>query len=81
MPFIHLNGTSLEELQEGADAAYHALNHFVKAWISMRHHPRDYYLREGAWERAQEEREQLNQKISAIHDYLVELREHLCSHV
>lgn len=77
MPFIHLNGTDLEDLQEGADAAYHALDKFISAWSRMTHHPRDYYLREGVWTRAQKEREELNQKIADIHAYLQELREYL----
>lgn len=56
-PAIHLNGTSTSELLAQYRAAVAGVNAAVDALCAARPHARDYYMTEGAYERARDEHE------------------------
>jgi len=79
LPTIHSNGTSRKSLQEDYDAAATTLEDFIDRWGYVEFNARDYYVVEGAWSKALEERETMNRKIRDIRVYLQTIREHLHS--
>lgn len=79
LPTIHMNGTGRKSLQEGYGAAADTLQDFIDAWGKVEFNARDYYVVDGAWPKALEEREAMNAKIRDIRDYLQSIREHLHS--
>jgi hypothetical protein len=71
LPIIHLNGTSREMLLEGYDAAYRKLLKFRRAFREIEFNARDYYVAEpDAWSKARQEREEMQNKINCVIDYL-----------
>jgi hypothetical protein len=71
LPTIHLNGTSREMLLEGYDAAYRKLLKFRRAFREIEFNARDYYVAEpDAWSEACQEREEMQNKINCVIDYL-----------
>jgi hypothetical protein len=80
LPTIHLNGTSAKDLRSEYDAAADALQTFTEAWGRITCNARDYYVQgPDAYGKARDEREAIGQKITAIVDYLDEIRTHLHS--
>ncbi len=79
LPTIHSNGTSRKSLQEDYDAAADTLEDFIDRWGEVEFNPRDYYVVDGAWSKALEERETMSGKIRDIRIYLQNIREHLHS--
>ena len=79
LPTIHFNGTSRKSLQEDYESAAHALEDFIDQWGQVEFNARDYYVVDGAWSKALEEREAINAKIRDIRTYLQTIREHLHS--
>ena len=81
LPTIHLNGTGRKSLQEGYDAAAHALDDFIDRWGDIEFNARDYYVSRdpAAWEKARDERDAMGAKIRDIKQYLQTIREHIHS--
>ena len=79
LPTIHSNGTSRGSLQEDYSTAALALEDFITRWGQVEFNARDYYVVDGAWSKALEEREAMNAKIRDIRIYLQTIREHLHS--
>lgn len=77
LPTIHLNGTSRASLQSGYDAAADSLHDFITNWGQIEFNPRDYYVTEGAWEQARDERDAMASKIRDVQAYLQDIRVHL----
>jgi hypothetical protein len=77
MPFVHLNGTSAEELCNLREMAYAALDDAADALRRMSPNARDYYLVAGRMELAEE---QHMRRIKAIRDIMAEL-EAECKHI
>jgi hypothetical protein len=78
LPTVHTNGTSRKDLQEGYDRAADALHNFIRAWSTIEFNARDYYVQEpGAWGKARDARDQINDKLREIRDYIDNHREHL----
>ena len=80
MPFIHSNGTSVDDLLndnlEARTAIEVALNRIAK----MEFNGRDYYPVEGAWEKAKAERQAHIQALRDASDYFYAIAIH-CSNI
>jgi hypothetical protein len=74
-----MNGSGKHNLQFSYDAANDALQDFIRTWGNTEFNARDYYVVEGAWDKALAEREAMSAKIREIRDYLNAIREHLYS--
>ena len=79
LPTIHSNGTSRESLREDYFTAALALEDFITRWGQVEFNARDYYVADGAWSKALEEREAINAKIRDIRTYLETILIHLHS--
>lgn len=72
MPFIHLNGTSRESLEEQVSTAYGAILNAVKALEGMHPNGRDYYPKGAdALARATEQHQSRVDRLVAIKDELM----------
>lgn len=79
LPVIHSNGTSRQSLQDNYSDAAFALEDFISAWGDIEFNARDYYVVDGAWSKALEERETINARIREIRNYIETIRDHLDS--
>lgn len=80
LPTIHSNGTGVQTLRAGYDAAADALHVFVEAWGQIEFNARDYYIQgPDAYTAARDERDAMNAKIRDVRTYLDTIREHLYS--
>lgn len=70
MPFVHMNGTSKNELLELREKAYSALDSAMDALKEMAPNGRDYYPDPGRMEKAVE---QHRRRMKAITDIMAEL--------
>jgi hypothetical protein len=77
LPTVHMNGSGIRLLTETYADAAHDLRKFIQSWGNTEFNSRDYYVVEGAWEKAVAEREEMNAKVREIRDYLETIREHL----
>jgi hypothetical protein len=77
LPTLHMNGSGPRILQRTYDAAADTLQDFIDSWGNVEFNARDYYVVEGAWDKAVTEREAMNAKIRELRDYLQSIREHL----
>jgi hypothetical protein len=77
LPTIHTNGTGRKSLQECYGEAAKELNDFIEAWGKIEFNSRDYYVVDGAWNKAVAERLEMSAKIKDVRDYLKSIREHL----
>ena len=59
LPTVHLNGTSARELTEGYSNARLAMEKAITALAKVEFNARDYYVKAGAWQAAQLDREQM----------------------
>lgn len=72
MPFIHLNGTSRETLEEQVSTAYRAILNAVKALEGMHPNGRDYYSKgDAALTRAVNQHQSRVDRLVAIKDELM----------
>ena len=78
MPIIHLNGTNAETLLEDNSNAIFALFDAEKVIKNMEFNARDYYVVEGAWEKALDERTAHLKAIRAAGEYFSAIAIH-CS--
>lgn len=75
IPLIHMNGNSKEVLEKQYRAADMALGEAIYKFNEIEFHPRDYYpLEEGSWDKAVEERNEVQAAFKLIQDYLEEIR-------
>ena len=80
LPLVHLNGTGIKTLTEGYSAADDALHDFIAAFGNIEFNARDYYpAGPDAWGKAVDARQEINQKIRDIEDYLDAHLAHLYS--
>jgi hypothetical protein len=75
-PFIHLNGTSAEELRDAYVAALHAVNAAYEAVQKCSPNGRDYYPVPGSLDSAIEEHRTRLQALHAISEELLALAVH-----
>jgi hypothetical protein len=59
LPTVHLNGTSATELTEGYSNARLAMERAITALAKVEFNARDYYVKAGAWQVAQLDREEM----------------------
>jgi len=78
LPIIHSNGTSAKELTEGYHAARLAMERAITALAKVEFNARDYYVRQGAWQAAQLEREEMFNDLRRITNDLMKHEWH-CS--
>lgn len=78
LPIIHRNGTSATELTEGYHAARIAMESAITALAKVEFNARDYYVNDGAWAKAQFEREEVFNELRRITNVLRKHEEH-CS--
>jgi len=72
---VHMNGTGFNDLWNGYDKADDALYELVEAFARIEFNARDYYPKDaGAWERAMDERCEINAKMRDIQSYLNAIR-------
>lgn len=69
LPSIHLNGTSKEMLFRGYDAVEGAFLELESAINQVEFNARDYYVREGAWQKAQAEFSEAMAQLRAAKQY------------
>ena len=80
LPIVHMNGTSLEELTRGYDAIDDALYSLKGAMSSLEFNARDYYLGGPEhWEKARDERMEMNRHLHSIIGWVNAHRSHLYS--
>jgi hypothetical protein len=80
LPLVHLNGTGRATLIEDYDDADDTLQGFIDSFASIEFNARDYYPHgPDAWGKAVDARQEINQKIRDIKDYLDAHRAHLYS--
>jgi hypothetical protein len=80
LPIVHLNGTGIKTLTEDYSAADDALHSFIDAFGNIEFNARDYYPHgPDSWGKAVDARQEINQKIRDIKDYLDAHRAHLYS--
>jgi hypothetical protein len=80
LPIVHMNGTSLEELTRGYDAIDDALESLKDAMSQLEFNARDYYLGGPEyWEKARDERLEVNGHVRAIMEWVGAHRSHLYS--
>jgi hypothetical protein len=72
-----MNGTSRKDLQEGYSNAALELENFIDAWSRIEFNARDYYVVDGAWTKARDERDAMNAKLRELREYLQAMQEHL----
>lgn len=77
LPTIHLNGTSARTLMDGYMPAWDKLNEFIEAWERIEFNSRDYYVIDGAWDKAVEERKSHNIAIKHLKDYIEAIIMHI----
>lgn len=78
LPIIHRNGTNREDLRVDYTRIANATRELEIAISEATFHPRDYYLVEGAWEKALEERERwVRAPIRKLRRYLYKIRKHI----
>lgn len=70
LPVIHLNGTGAETLYNEYRDARRALSEAADKLLEATCHPRDFYLVEGSWEKAKQERSAMIQKLDDVYRYL-----------
>ena len=78
LPTIHLNGTSATELTEGYSNARLAMERAITALAKVEFNARDYYVKAGAWQVAQLDREQMFAEMRRITNDLMKHEWH-CS--
>lgn len=71
LPIIHSNGTLAKELTEGYHAARLAMERAITALAKVEFNSRDYYVRQGAWQAAQLEREEMFNDLRRIKDVIM----------
>lgn len=76
-PTIHLNGSSAESLAEGYGSAGSAVQKAMEELSATAPHGRDYYLTEGAFEKARAEHLDRVRRLQSVYDELKELRRHV----
>ena len=79
LPTVHMGGTSRKDLQEGYSNAALELENFIEAWGRIEFNARDYYVVDGAWTKARDERDAMNAKLRDVRNYLQAIQEHLYS--
>lgn len=72
LPVIHLNGTGADTLYNEYRDARRALSEAADKILDATCHPRDFYLVEGSWEKAKEERTAMIRKLDDVYMYLEE---------
>jgi len=78
LPIIHRNGTSVDDLRAGYDAAATHLHDFIESFNRIEFNARDYYVSgPETFQKAQSERQAIEKKANEIHAYLQTIREHL----
>jgi CHASE3 domain sensor protein len=70
LPVIHLNGTGAESLYEEYSTARKAVSQAMDELVQATCHPRDFYLVEGSWDKARQERSEMLQKLNEVCSYL-----------
>jgi len=71
LPTVHSNGTSAKELTEGYYAARIAMEKAITALAHVEFNARDYYVRQGAWQAAQLDREEMFTQMRRITNELM----------
>ena len=79
LPTVHMGGNSRKDLQEGYSNAALELENFIEAWGRIEFNARDYYVVDGAWTKARDERDAMNAKLRDVRNYLQAIQEHLYS--
>jgi len=77
LPTVHMNGTSRKDLQEGYSNAVLELENFIESWGRIEFNARDYYVTDGAWSRASDERDAMSAKLRDVREYLQAIQDHL----
>jgi hypothetical protein len=75
-PTIHMNGTPARMLLEGYSDAYYAIDAAIEKLAAVEFNARDYYVKDGDWEKARTQREQ---NFKDLHAVKMQLSEILCS--
>lgn len=74
-PTIHLNGTGAETLSSEYETAYLEFLKFRHALCSVTFHGRDYYVRDGDWAIAAEQRQEIHRMIGEVEQYIDAIRQ------
>lgn len=72
MPFVHMNGTSAEELLQVREDAYSAISEALDKLRQMAPNGRDYYPVPGSMEKAVQQHQR---RMKALSDIMTELEE------
>ena len=80
MPTKHLNGGDWERLGQQYYGALIKLQELREKIAAIEFHPRDYYVTEGSFERALEQRKEVFVNLNNVQEYLEKHCEHLFSH-
>ena len=73
-PTVHLNGTSVHELESQLENAVHALNGALEALVQATPNPRDYYPQgAGAFQQAIKEHESRLERLRTVDAELMEI--------
>ena len=78
MPFIHSNGTSVDDLLNDNLEARTAIEDAIARIQKMEFNGRDYYPVEGSWTKALEERMEVLKKLRDASEFFLAIAEH-CS--
>lgn len=77
LPTLHMNGTGANMLMEGYENAWVDVRDAQDTLGKIEFNPRDYYVQDGAWEKAIEERRDIFQLLKRVEDYLMAHMEHI----
>ena len=75
-PTIHMNGTSAKMLLNDYENVYYAVDAAIESLAKVEFNARDYYPVDGAWDKAQKQREQ---QFRNLHDLKVQIQDILIS--
>jgi hypothetical protein len=76
LPTIHMNGTPAKMLLDGYENAYYAIDDAIEKLSAIEFNARDYYVKDGEWEKAIKQREQ---NFRNLHDLKIQMQDILIS--
>jgi len=77
LPIIHMNGTSANMLLEDYVTALASIRQARQDIGGIEFHSRDYYVKNGAWQVAREERNEMLKKLDEVEKDLENIATHI----